>query len=180
VNDLLLNLTNQMYRRTNSLYRQTILCADKDFDDDYEAEGSLMIDVDYEKDEVCKDILQLSDDNFYGSDFAYMINLIGESEEFHSYYFGRNIEECNIHHREECTLEENECKNELDDGVSWAEGNLCNSAFNDIVICHAAHSICTHHPYSIPDLLRINSYWIDVKVTCQHITDQQGRRYKDL
>jgi len=166
--------TNQSKRQVLYIPAAKITYTDK------KREGALMIDVEYDKDEVCNDILQLPDDNYNGSDFAYMINLIGESEEFHSYYFGRNIEECKIHHRKECTIEGNECKNELDDGVSWAEGNLYNPAFKGIVICHAVNSSCNDHPYSIPDLLRINSYWVDVKITCQHITDQRGRRYKDL
>ncbi len=43
--------------------------------------------------------------------------------------------------------------NVLDDGRSWSEGYLRHPKLSDIVICHAAHDICDHKSYSIPDLL---------------------------
>ena len=46
-----------------------------------------------------------------------------------------------------------------------------------IVVCHAVHDICTHKPYSIPDLLRLNDFWVEAHLVCQHIIDQNGKRY---
>ena len=40
------------------------------------------------------------------------------------------------------------------------------------------HDICTHKYYSIPDLLRMNDFRCEVKVTHQHIVDQSGSRWK--
>ena len=54
---------------------------------------------------------------------------------------------------------------ELDDETSWAEGCLSRSELEDICICHAVHDICTHKPYSIPDLLRMNDFWVEAEVT---------------
>jgi hypothetical protein len=180
VNDTLLDLTNQMYRRSCDLYRLILANKDKMFDHDYEVKGSLKIEVNYGENENYGDVLHLEDDNYYSSDFNYMIALIGLSEEYQYHEFGRNIEDVRIIHRENfislSTDEELDCVNRLDDGTTWAEGSLRNPVFENIVICHAIHSICTHHPYSILDLLRINCFWIDVKLTCQHITDYNGQR----
>ena len=61
---------------------------------------------------------------------------------------------------------------ELDDETSWAEGCLSRSELEDICICHAVHDICTHKPYSIPDLLRMNDFWVEAEVTFQHFASQ--------
>ena len=65
---------------------------------------------------------------------------------------------------------------DFDDGSTWAEGWLDHPAFKHICICHAVHDICTHKSYSIPDLLRMNDFWCEVKITHQHIVEQDGSR----
>ena len=52
-----------------------------------------------------------------------------------------------------------------------------NQKAHDVVVCHAVHDICTHKPYSIPDLLRLNDFWVEAHLVCQHIIDQNGKRY---
>jgi hypothetical protein len=64
-----------------------------------------------------------------------------------------------------------------DDGVTWAEGHLRRPELEHVVVCHAVHDICTHKPYSIPDLLRLNDFWVEAHLVCQHIIDQNGKRY---
>ena len=65
----------------------------------------------------------------------------------------------------------------LNDGTTWAESWLDREEFKEITICHAVHDLCTHKYYSIPDLLRMNDFWIEIKITHQHIVDQDGKRH---
>ena len=64
-----------------------------------------------------------------------------------------------------------EIVNNMDDGVSWAEGNLKHSKLSNVIICHAVHEICVHKNYSIPDLLRMNSYEVLVELKIQSFHD---------
>jgi hypothetical protein len=72
VNELLNSLTKKMYHRMANLYR-TLINSPKDesFDDDYIIRGTLRY-------VFCgvESILELPEDSYYGSDFAYMIELI--------------------------------------------------------------------------------------------------------
>lgn len=184
INALLDGLTKKMYHRTASFYRSLLAsCRDESFDDDYNVEGSLSCNLDYIKDEQNEDVLCLENDEYYGSDFAYMMSLVWYLEDELHGDFGRNIEECSIRHEASntpnMTNEEWDCYDSLDDGVSWAEGSLCIKELEHICMCHAIHSICTHHEYSIPDLLRMNNFWVEAKITCQHGINQSGKRYNE-
>lgn len=56
----------------------------------------------------------------------------------------------------------------LDDGTTWAEGCLDLPQFKDIVVCYAVHDLCTHKNYSVPDLLRLNTYNISHHIVTDH------------
>lgn len=72
VNELLNSLTKKMYHRMANLYRTLIDSPkDKSFDDDYVVSGTLKY-VHNDEDSI----LILPEDGYYGSDFAYMIELI--------------------------------------------------------------------------------------------------------
>ena len=177
VNELLNNLTKKMYHRMANLYR-TLIDSPKDeaFDDDYVVRGTLK----YVYGEEEYSILKLPEDSFYGSDFAYMIELIYLLNE--DFCGGiPEIEECSIcylpQHTSDMTDEQLHCVDVWDDGVTWAEGHLRRPELENVVVCHAVHDICTHKPYSIPDLLRLNDFWVEAHLICQHIIDQNGKRY---
>lgn len=177
VNGLLNSLTKKMYHRMANLYR-TLIDSPKDetFDDDYVVRGALK----YVYDEEEHSILKLPEDSFYGSDFAYMIELIYLLNE--DYCGGiSEIEECSISYSPQYTSDMTDaqlhCADLWDDGVTWAEGHLLRPELEHIVVCHAVHDICTHKSYSIPDLLRLNDFWVEAHLVCQHIIDQNGKRY---
>lgn len=174
VNDRLFELTKKMYAKTSKVYRQQLnLSVDEEFDDDMFVEAVLHLAVEEEK-----DILVLPDDSFYTSDFAKMNSIITTFEQEENGL--SDIEHILVEHRPEHTLEMTDCQlgifDNLDDGISWQEGCLCIEALNGIKMCHATHDICTHKNYSIPDYLRLNCFWIDVKITVQHISNQNGER----
>ena len=66
--------------------------------------------------------------------------------------------------------------NDLDDGTTWAEAWLRHPKLDHLIVCHAVHDICTHKNYSIPDLLRMNTFEVSVDIKIQQIEDQDGAR----
>lgn len=97
--------------------------------------------------------------------------------------FGENIEMCSIQHNSENTPDMSDkqlgCINDMEDGTTWAEGWLCHPKLEHICMCHAVHSLVCHHSFSIPDMLRINDFWVEASIKVQHITDQTGKRWKE-
>ena len=181
VNSLLLDLTQQMYRRSAELYRRVLdTTHDKTFDDDVMVEGSLKYGCNGPE-----SVLHLTNDHYYGSDFTRMLQIIDwlyscdvdgfEIEEIECTSKG-SIDAANDPSMSDAELG---FADDFDDGTTWAEGWLDHPAFKHICICHAVHDICTHKSYSIPDLLRMNDFWCEVKITHQHIVEQDGRRWND-
>ena len=177
VNTLLLDLTQQMYRRSAELYRRVLdTTHDKTFDDDVMVEGSLKYGSNGPE-----SVLHLTDDYYYGSDFTRMMQIIDwlylcradgfQIEDIE--YTSKSIELDDPPSMSDAELE---FADDFDDGITWAEGWLNHPAFKHICICHAVHDICTHKSYSIPDLLRMNDFWCEVKITHQHFVEQDGSR----
>ena len=186
VNTLLTDLRKNMYQRTCALYR-TLLAhgVDESFDDDYEVEGKLTVGVEYD----CKEgdygtVLHLENDAYYGSDFAYMLYVIVNNEEERRYALGY-IDNCCLRHEEENPPDMTDKEllavdfADLDDGTSWDEC-LHRDDLKHICFGYAFHSLYTHNPYSMADIVRINSFDVNVQLVCQRLTDQDGRRYKDI
>lgn len=174
LNDLLHHLDKEMRRRTAELYRFLLrMGKDTAFDDDYEVEGDLCYSFN-----GGQSILKLEDDAHYGSDFAYMIELADAYVYETSYHY---IEQCHISynpcHTPEVTDEELDIRNPLDDGTSWAEGVLCIPQLESVCICYPLHDLFSHKPYSVPDILRMNDFWTEAHLHCQHIVSQDGTRY---
>lgn len=159
INERLYTLTQQLFARVKSMEKKLPLVMDApDFDDDYEIEGTLRFCYNDED-----SVLKLEDDAQYGSNFPLMIKLI--SDLFHG-SVTENIEQIGP------------TSLPLDDGVSWDEYPFRgHKDFNGIIICHAVHQLTDHQLYSIPDLLRLNDFWAEVKMTVQSITTQNGTRF---
>lgn len=177
VNERLQELTSLMYRRSATLYRKVLSNSyDADFDDDVMVKGTLKYGYNEEE-----SLLPMSNDAFYGSDFCRMMQVIDGLYGCNKVFELEEIESTlsksfDPHDRPEMSDAELGFKDELEDGTTWAEGALWHPALNNICLCHAVHDICTHKNYSIPDLLRMNDFWCEVKVTHQHIVDQSGNR----
>lgn len=160
LNNYLLNLTQRLYHRVQEAQSKIkILMDNPDFDDDCEVEGILRFCFNNET-----SVLKLWDVELLGSNFTLMIKLISDLTNGTP---KENIEE--FYHFSQL----------LDDGESWNEYPFDRSpAFRNIIISHAVHQLTNHQLYSIPDLLRLNDFWAEVKLTIQSITDQQGNRWK--
>ena len=142
VNDHLLELTRKMFgehmKLLESLKGNPVLSVTNW--DDVVVESKLDVDEDAK-------VLRYDDDDDYGSDFTQMIDAIAWTEDL-------EIQSCYT------ILGEKPEPDHLDDGCigSWAEGCLDVPQFEGIGVCYAVHDLCTHKNYSVPDLLRIQSY----------------------
>ena len=157
VNDYLKNLSAKLYDRVNAMaLKAMIICYDPTFDDDFEIKGCLM----YSYNDKTS-VLTLDDDEYYGSDFNFMINAID------SIYF-----KWDDRYYEILTVYPNGTN--LDNEYRWNEPPLSNP---EIEICYAVHEIVCHRFFSIPDLVRLNDFWAEVKFVEQSITNQDGKRW---
>ena len=172
INDTLLEMANRTYHRTADMMRALMVMKKDEMDDDYELEGRLAprFDIPYS-------VLRLEDDDYYGSDFIRVAAILQETEQYKP---GMADVSCGWSRLKDkspsATDEELECANGLDDGYSWAEGPLWHPKLSHITICHALHALCTHMNWSIPDVLRINDFSIEVKLTVQQFSDQERNR----
>ena len=164
VNNLLVDLTGKMHAKALSLYEGILKEGhDPDFDDDITVEATLQFVFSNYVDSVIRDYVE---ENIYGSQFSDMLDILTDL------YEDDGDPECafcetsfNLRHRVGMSASEFGLDNFLDDGISWDEAPLNRPEFEDICICHAVHDLCCNKLYSIPDLLRMNDFGVEVKVT---------------
>ena len=140
VNDHLLVLTQRLYDGHDVL--MDFLCLN--FIESCYPGTIIQVESRLDVDEAAE-VLHFDDDGDYGSDFALMLDALAWTEDIEISSFITN-------------LGEKPKPDNLDDGTTWAEGCLDIPQFKDIVVCYATHDLCTHKNYSVPDLLRIQSY----------------------
>lgn len=156
INLRLETLCKQLKERMLKLRQSLPLVQDPDFDDDYELTGEIRFCYNDEN-SVLK-----SDDEYYGSYFCKMIDI---------------IHTCNYDTYWECIERISPDSPILDDGVSWNEPPFYGRPeFDNIAVCHAIHNLSAHMLYSIPDILRLNDFWAETHLTFQSITTQNGTR----
>lgn len=172
INDKLYTMTESMYERArmvNDLIKTMPL---HEKDDDVEVEAKLKF-----WEDGAPSVLEIEDDDFYGSDFTRMIvlrSIIGS--DYRSY---DEIERVAIYPKlvnGKLIPDDTEIKNDMDDGTTWAEAWLRHPKLDHLIVCHAVHDICTHKNYSIPDLLRMNTFEVSIDIKIQQIEDQDGAR----
>lgn len=174
-NERLYSLTRDMFSRTGKMYRQMLSSPLEEKDDDLTVEGCLRYWGD-----TAQDVLHLEDDEYYRSDFIKMIVVnamlwqekLGDMEVMTcSPYWNASMELKPTMSDEELGLE-----NTLDDGTTWAEGQIRHPKLEHICVCYATHALITHSGYSIPDFLRLNTFEVKVTVMIQQISEHDGSR----
>ena len=157
VNEHLLHLRNELYRRTTMMKNAMVI--DMEFDDDYEIEGTLEFCYNSEE-----SVLTLSNDDFYGTNFQLMISTL------YSFYFNKHERNIGFEIGPDQT-------NILDDGKSWKFIVFDRDMFDDRIVGNAPYNLCFWKHYSIPDLVRLNDFWAEVTLTMQSMTTQSGERW---
>lgn len=182
VNVCLRDLTQRMYRRSAELYRKVLTATyDETFDVDVEVEGSLTYSCDCDE-----SVLDMTNDSYYGSDFRRMLSIIDllylrQCKGFETHEIAQTDKSINLNDNPDMSDEELGFKDHLNGDIdNWEDDTFrgAYSALAHIRICHAIHVICDHQAYSIPDLLRMNDFWCEVKVTHQHLVKQDGSRWE--
>lgn len=135
--------------RLQQLYRE--LCAHvKWAGSSYPAEGTLFYEYDPFADEPS--VLPLPEDAYYGSDFAYMMQLMTSWKD--------DLRKLAV-----------VCAPLMPpaDDTTWADGILFHPAFQHINICYPLHVACCHLLYSVPDVLRMSRFErrVDMQLLCE-------------
>lgn len=120
-------------------------------------------------------VVHLENDDYYGSDFDYMIHL---TDELISTKYGKHCKmDTMVNAAPSIFFSTEEALNELtdtlDDGTSWAEGYLHNKAYDHLCICYAMHALHTHEPWCLPDILRMDDFTINVKLNYERSVSEQ-------
>lgn len=166
LNDNLLDLTHQLYTKMAEMWK-VMNNSGLATDDDYCVEGAF--DYEWEEEDA---VLKLNNDDWYGSNFYYMLWVLGE--------FDKKDRHTMMHIHE--TLETfgepeekvmKECYDFLDDGDTWTDGALWKPAFNDIIVCYMLHAVCCHFHYSLADVLRMDNFAIRVNIEYGHTYSEQ-------
>lgn len=153
-NDKLFKLTQEYYAQCRNMWR-TLFHTPYKVDDRYcyEVEGVLRFE--YGDDDA---VVKLENDDYYGSDFQYMIHLqdelIYKMDSLLNGVFGSFVGATEDGYKQ--------INNMLDDGDSWDECSLHKPEFADICVCYAMHALHTHQDYSLPDILRMDDFVVKV------------------
>ena len=167
LNNRLLDLTQKMLSRTEVFNRKMATSTyDPEFDDDVEVEGSLRFSLNGQS-----SILPMANDDYYGSNFYEILCVIDWL--YTCRHLGTEEIGCiNISladYSTEMSSEELGFNDDLNNGSSWYMPSQPSAdKLNHLCICHAIHALSYHKPYSIPDILRMNDFCVEVKVTHQH------------
>ena len=176
LNDKLYKLTLECFEQCRNLWL-TLYRSPYKVDDRfcYDLDSTLRFEY-ADKDSV----LHLENDDYYGSDFDYMIHLTDELLSTGHCKMDTivNGASANFFGNEEDTLRE--LTDTLDDGTSWAEGYLHNKAYDHLCICYAMHALHTHEPWCLPDILRMDDFTVSVELKYdRNISEQRDIRYAD-
>ena len=172
INDKLYTMTENMYERARMVNELIKTMSLHKKDDDVEVEAKLKF-----WEDGAPSVLEIEDDEFYGSDFTRMIVLRSIIDSDYRSY--DEIERVAIYPKlvnGKLIPDDTEIKNDMDDGTTWAEAWLRHPKLDHLIVCHAVHDICTHKNYSIPDLLRMNTFEVSVDIKIRQIEDQDGAR----
>ncbi|MBQ2885991.1 MAG: hypothetical protein IJE43_19900, partial [Alphaproteobacteria bacterium] len=151
LNDQLKAITRQMHERVAIVNED----AAKIFvDGNFEVEGQLNYNPN-----AANAIIQLENDEYFGSDFAKIHQVIDTL--FSQGYLPVKCADF---------VRASDLVKDFDDGnweTAYEDWQPQADKFKYINICFAIHSLNTYHPYSIPDILRMNNF--DVTVTIKKV-----------
>jgi hypothetical protein len=123
-------------------------------------------------------ILPMDNDDYYGSDFVSILDII-DSLYIKGLLYGQEIEYSYClcppsKFRPDMNKEELRAVDNLNDDSTWYRPyQPAAEKLKHLCICHAIHDLSMSKPYSIPDILRMNDFWVEVNVKHQHFAIQK-------
>ena len=157
-NDKLFRLTQECYEQCRNLWLMLYDSPHKVNDRyRYDVEGVVRFEYgSYDS------VITMDNDDYYGSDFSYMIKLQDEliSQGRHKMDTIVNGASCDFVCDKKEAMEQ--LTNKLDDGKHGNAGHLFNKAFDKYCICHAMHALHVHQGYCLSDILRMNDFVVRV------------------
>lgn len=152
INEYLRSLTIKLYDRVEEIVNKLDILNDNPEFPDFEIEGTLTYNYNDED-----SVLKLDDDKLYNSDFEKIINVIDDIE------YRKSIISITQHGYNDARQRE-----------FYINSKCSEYPWHDIPldICYATHYICSHSLYSIPDLIRLNDFWVEVNYKSQCIVEQ--------
>lgn len=158
VNSRLFELTKCLRVKMADVCVSVASKARDDFDDDFNVEGTLRFCYNGEE-----SLLSYPGADVYGSDYRLMIvtnNWLTGDDALH--YLEMS---CRINDSRESILQ----TGDLDDDFSW-EHDV--PGWYDFYICHTTAVFCRDCGYPIQDVLQLNDFWNEVKITYQQFATQ--------
>jgi len=157
-NTALIDATQQMYADFKNLYKGRLEMAEME---QYNNHTWLEVRMGFYH-EGENSVLKMPEDEYYGSHFDKMLELLCEEEDNLTYQgcawscreFRKSDQTANLD-------EDDDFRDIMDDGQSWADW-MNHPKIEHINICHAIHDLFDHHLYSIPDMLRMNNFRIKI------------------
>lgn len=173
INNLLKDLSDRLYKKGAKVYRQYLSSGvDNEFDDDFMIEADLRFV--YNGNES---VSVLGDEEYYGSDFNYMMNVISDLN-YHAPLAGASYSKCFLKtDTPEMSDEGLQLDNTYDKYYYWSEIKDWIPEVIDIKICNAINEMLIYNKYSVADLLRMNDFRCEVKAVYQHFRDQDANRW---
>ena len=163
VNELLHDLTKEMYRRTGNLYRSNI---GKE-DGIYEAEGKLSYHIVWDG-TLLINIRLLDSDSTYGSDFKYMMMAAYQQQKMYERESGEShIISCSVGYsnkHDATTSDEELGLIEEFDGEDWYVTHYSDHPMSETKICYAMHKLLDESLLSMPDIMKIERFKVESKI----------------
>ena len=165
LNTALTDATQQMYADFKNLYKGRLAMAGME---QYDAHAWLEVRMGF-----CyqgeKSVLKMPEDEYYGSQFDNMLELLCAEEDNLTYQgcvwsckeLTNTVQTADLD-------KDDDFRDVMDDGQSWALW-MNHHKIEHINICHAVHDLFDHHLYSIPDMLRMNHF--EVKIMLEQKRD---------
>lgn len=154
VNDMLYSLSRKLYNGVITMYDKAKKTLFKDEPDaDFEVKGNLRFAAN-EEDAV----LSLPEDEYYGSNFRKIFSVIDRLHE-QGYVRPDYIDSVSSKDLDNADLGAN-----LDEKSAYESWQPAADIFKDLNLCFALHSLHAYHPYSLPDILRMNKFEVTVTI----------------
>ena len=157
-NDKLFRLTQECYEQCRNLWLMLYESPHK-VDDRYRYDVEGVVRFEYGSDDA---VISMKNDDYYGSDFSYMIKLQDEIISQGRYKMDTivNGTSCDFLYTKQEAMDQ--LTNTLDDGKPWNEGRLFNKAYDKYCICYAMHALHTHQGYCLPNILHMDDFVVRV------------------